>query len=278
MVFTDANVMFAPDALPRLLRPFADPEVGCVCGHLVYTAPDGSPTAATGSLYWRLEERIKQLESRTGSVMGADGSIFAIRRALHRPPPRDIIDDMYVSLPMLCDGHRVVRAEDALAYEEIGLRPAEEFRRKVRIACQAFNVHRLLRPRLRGCGARPLQIRLAQAAALVHRLAAGRGGRGSLSRRGSRWRALVAAGLRPRRWPAGRGAALRPAGPARRALEIGAPSAQPASASAVAARRPLPDLDAARLGARHARSRPPGRGAERRANRLDAARECGGER
>lgn len=153
IVFSDANVIFTPDAVARLLRPFADPGVGCVCGHLLYTAPDGNPTAATGSLYWRLEERIKGFESRTGSVMGADGSIFAIRRALHRPPPRDIIDDMYVSLSVLCDGHRVVRAGDALAHEATVSRPGEEFRRKVRIACQAFNVHRLLRPRLRRLGA-----------------------------------------------------------------------------------------------------------------------------
>jgi cellulose synthase/poly-beta-1,6-N-acetylglucosamine synthase-like glycosyltransferase len=153
VVFSDANVVFAPDTIPRLLRPFADPGVGCVCGHLIYTAPDGNPTAATGSLYWRFEERIKELESRTGSVMGADGSVFAIRRALHAPPPGDIIDDMYVSLSVLCDGHRVVRAGDALAHEATVSRPAEEFRRKIRIACQAFNVHRLLRPRLRRLGA-----------------------------------------------------------------------------------------------------------------------------
>ncbi len=149
LVFSDANVRFAADALPRLLAPFADPAVGCVCGHLIYTASGDSATAATGSAYWRLEERIKDLESRTGSTMGADGSIFAVRRRLHRPPPADIIDDMFVSLSVLCDGYRVVRAADALAFEATVSRPAEEFRRKTRIACQAFNVHRLLRPRLR---------------------------------------------------------------------------------------------------------------------------------
>ena len=149
VVFTDANVMFAPDAIPRLLAPFADPAVGCVCGHLVYVSSTASATAETGSLYWRLEEAIKRLESATGSAMGADGSIFAIRRALHRPPPPDIIDDMYVSLAIACDGKRVVRAGDARAEEESVGRPAEEFRRKVRISCQAFNVHRLLWPRLK---------------------------------------------------------------------------------------------------------------------------------
>ena len=153
IVFSDANVMFAPDALPRLLAGFADPQVGCVCGHLVYTRSESSATATTGSAYWRLEEWIKAMESRSGSTMGADGSIFAIRRRLHTPPPADIIDDMFVSLSILCSGHRVVRVADAVAFEELVSRPDEEFRRKVRISCQAFNVHRLLAPRLRRLGA-----------------------------------------------------------------------------------------------------------------------------
>jgi cellulose synthase/poly-beta-1,6-N-acetylglucosamine synthase-like glycosyltransferase len=147
IVFSDANVSFAPDAITRLVAPFADPAVGCVCGHLRYLAADGH-TAATGSLYWRLEEHIKALESATGSVMGADGSIFAIRRALHVPPPANLIDDMYVSLAILCGGARIVRAADAVAYEASVSTTAEEFRRKIRIACQAFNVHRALAPRL----------------------------------------------------------------------------------------------------------------------------------
>lgn len=159
IVFSDANVCFAPDALPHLIAPFADPEVGAVCGHLVYTeagAPNaGAPAASisatgkTGSRYWRLEERIKALESATGSVMGADGSIFAIRRRLHHAPPPDLIDDMFVSFSVLCGGGRIVRADDALAYEATVSRPGEEFARKIRIACQAFNVHRALWPELR---------------------------------------------------------------------------------------------------------------------------------
>jgi len=43
----------------------------------------------------------------------------------------------------------VVRAKDAIAYEESVTAPVEEFRRKIRIACQAFNVHRELWPRIR---------------------------------------------------------------------------------------------------------------------------------
>ncbi len=151
VVFTDANVTFAETALTRLVAAFADPDVGCACGHLVYVDPDSgavSSTAATGSLYWRLEEHIKSLESVTGSVMGADGSIFAIRRALHRAPPPWLIDDMFVSLSVLCAGSRIVHVADAVATEASVSRPAEEYRRKVRIACQAFNVNRALWPEL----------------------------------------------------------------------------------------------------------------------------------
>ena len=75
--------------------------------------------------------------------------MFAVRRSLHKPPPEHIIDDMYVSLMVLCSGYRVIQASDARAYEESVTSAKEELKRKVRIACQAFNVHRLIWPQLR---------------------------------------------------------------------------------------------------------------------------------
>ena len=149
LVFTDANVLLDPEVLHALRRHFADPDIGCVCGNLVYVNAADSVTAAIGSLYWRFEEAIKRLEGATGSVMGADGSLFAIRRYLHHPPPDHLIDDMYVSFRVLCDGYRIVQAADVRAYEQAASAPEEEFRRKQRIACQGFNVHRVLWPRLR---------------------------------------------------------------------------------------------------------------------------------
>ncbi len=149
IVFTDANVMLDPSSITALGQYFTDPEVGCVCGHLQYINADEGVTASTGSLYWKIEEMIKQLESDTGSIMGADGSIFAIRRDLHTAPPADIIDDMFVSMSILCDGYRIVRAQDVLAYEKSVTSSKEEFKRKVRISCQSFNVHKLLWTRLK---------------------------------------------------------------------------------------------------------------------------------
>lgn len=149
ILFTDANVMLDMEVLDKLRASFADPEIGCVCGNLIYTNGDASVTASTGSLYWRLEEGVKRLEQETGSVMGADGSLFAVRRSLHRAPPDHIIDDMFVSFWVLIQGYRVVQSKDARAYEESASHAADEFGRKSRIACQAFNVHRLIWPHVR---------------------------------------------------------------------------------------------------------------------------------
>ena len=147
VILTDATVRIDPQAIPNLGKYFRDPQVGCVAGHLRYVN-DETTTAMVGSLYWRLEERIKQLESETGSIMGADGSIYAIRRSLFTPVPEDMIDDMYISLAVLCDGYRIMRAPDVYAYEKSVTDTGEEFRRKIRIACQAFAAHRFLRPKL----------------------------------------------------------------------------------------------------------------------------------
>ncbi|MDQ2634984.1 MAG: glycosyltransferase [Pseudomonadota bacterium] len=148
VVFTDANVELDRNVLRALASGFADPSVGCVCGHLVYSNPDESAMSSSGSLYWRIEEAIKQLESDAFSVVGADGSLFAIRRTAHHIVPDDIIDDFYISMKILIDGQRVVRAPDALAFEKSATNTYDEFRRKIRIACQAFNVHRLIWPQI----------------------------------------------------------------------------------------------------------------------------------
>ena len=148
VIYTDANVMIDPAAVRNLPRYFQDREVGCVTGHLVYENADESHTAKVGTLYWKHEEWVKQLESDTGSVMGADGSLFANRRELHRPTPADIIDDFFTSMSILCSGYRLVRGADFLAYERTATVRGDEFRRKVRIACRAFNCHRLLWPKI----------------------------------------------------------------------------------------------------------------------------------
>ncbi|WP_075217671.1 glycosyltransferase [Mongoliimonas terrestris] len=148
MIFTDANVTLKEDAIDRLMAYYADPEVGGVCGSLHYKGEDSSATAAAGSLYWRLEEYLKKEESRTGNVMGADGSIFSLRRKLYPSFPDTVLDDLTVSMAAVFSGHRLIKAEDVIAYERLVAKRGEEFSRKVRIAARAFHTHLFLTPQL----------------------------------------------------------------------------------------------------------------------------------
>lgn len=149
VMFTDANVRIAPSAVSVLKRYFADPEIGCVCSNLRYVNAAESAVATVGSAFWSFNEWSKGLETSTGSVIGADGSLFAIRRQYHRPVPRGLFDDIYVSLSILLAGQRVVRAPELKAYETHSTRASDEFRRKIRISCESMAVHFELWPELR---------------------------------------------------------------------------------------------------------------------------------
>jgi cellulose synthase/poly-beta-1,6-N-acetylglucosamine synthase-like glycosyltransferase len=149
VMFTDANVRIDPAAVPVLRRYFADPSIGCVCSHLTYVNASQSATAFVGSAFWSFNEWSKSLETATGSVIGADGSLFAIRRRLHRAVPKELIDDIFVSIGVLLAGYRVVRAPELRAFEIHTTAAIDEFRRKVRIASQSMHIHFQLRRELR---------------------------------------------------------------------------------------------------------------------------------
>ncbi len=149
VMFTDADIRIDPSAVPVLRRYFADPSIGCVCSHLTSVNASQSATAFVGSAFWSFNEWSKGLETATGSVIGADGALFAIRRRLHRPVPNGLIDDIFVSLGILLAGYRVVRAPELRAFETLTTQATDEFRRKVRIASQCTHIHFELWPELR---------------------------------------------------------------------------------------------------------------------------------
>lgn len=149
LLFTDANVEHGPDVLPLLVAPLNDPEIGCASARLIYLNKDESATAAAGAAYWEWEETIKRIESESIGLVGVDGAMFAIRRSLHRPPPPDLIDDLYLSLSVMIQNRKVVSVPEARVYERSAVASDEERIRKRRIACQAVNVHRALWPQLR---------------------------------------------------------------------------------------------------------------------------------
>lgn len=150
LVFTDANVELAPDAFDHLRIAYSDPTVGGVCGLLQYVDVEGTAAAHAGGLYWRLEETIKSLESRSGNVMGADGSIFSIRNFLYPDFPDSVLDDMTVSMEVVFQRYRLVKNPLVVANERLVASAKDDYRRRLRIATRVFHTHMLaIRPKLR---------------------------------------------------------------------------------------------------------------------------------
>lgn len=149
LIFTDANVMLSPDLVDRLDPYYADASVGGVCGHLEYLQGTESVTETAGASYWSLDERLKSLESRTGNVMGGDGSIFSVRRSLYPDYPDTVQDDFTVTMSVIFGGKRLIYANDVVVYERLVSSRSDEYRRKVRIAARAYHTHRTMRGALR---------------------------------------------------------------------------------------------------------------------------------
>lgn len=153
LVFTDADGLLAEDAVERLMPYYADPEVGGVCGVLRCSSGD-SVTAQVGSSYWGLDEKLRELESETGNVMGAMGSLFSVRRSLYPDFPDTVADDFTVSMSVVFQGKRLIKAPDVVVYHESCVDRSEEMRRKIRIGARAYHTHKYLRSQLRRMSAR----------------------------------------------------------------------------------------------------------------------------
>lgn len=112
LVMSDANAMYEPDAIRKLVRHFADPSIGAVCGELRLMRERGRE-----NLYWRYEKWIKRLENRFHSIIGANGSIYAIRRSLYTPLPAEVDDDFLEPLRASLGGHGVRYDPEAVSVE-----------------------------------------------------------------------------------------------------------------------------------------------------------------
>jgi len=150
VLFSDANSTYEKGTLRALLRPFHDGTVGFVTGWTKYgSGGDGAADDALG-IYSKLEFLTKQLESRLGSCVGADGAIFAIRKELYRTLQDDDINDLVIPLSINQQGYRGVLQPEAVCFEKNAGSSKGEFRRQVRITTRTIraivNYRRLLNP------------------------------------------------------------------------------------------------------------------------------------
>lgn len=96
LAFSDANSIWAADALRHLVEPFADSRVAYICGQVRFLDPEGGNLEGS---YWRYEMRIREMESALAGVTAGNGAIYAVRREDYIPLPAAGSHDL--SLPFL---------------------------------------------------------------------------------------------------------------------------------------------------------------------------------
>ena len=77
LAFSDANSLWAADALRHLVEPFADRSVGYACGQVRFLDSGGDNLEGA---YWRYEMAVREMESALGGVTAGNGAIYAVRR------------------------------------------------------------------------------------------------------------------------------------------------------------------------------------------------------
>jgi cellulose synthase/poly-beta-1,6-N-acetylglucosamine synthase-like glycosyltransferase len=137
LAFSDANSAWAPDALARLIEPFADPAVGYVCGQVRFTDAGGDNLEGA---YWRYEMAVRRMESALGGVTAGNGAIYAVRRDAYIPLAPSGSHDLSFPFELAKRGLRSLYEPTARAEEKMVPTLEGEFARKRRMMVGIWDI------------------------------------------------------------------------------------------------------------------------------------------
>jgi cellulose synthase/poly-beta-1,6-N-acetylglucosamine synthase-like glycosyltransferase len=138
IIFSDATSHYQPHVIRTMMPNFADVAVGCVAGRLVYTDPADSRVGRGARSYWSYETVLKKYESKAGSLVGASGCLYAVRRAAYVPLYHEACSDFIIATKMVEQGLRAVYEPDAVCTEQTNRRSDAELKMRVRVIAQTF--------------------------------------------------------------------------------------------------------------------------------------------
>jgi cellulose synthase/poly-beta-1,6-N-acetylglucosamine synthase-like glycosyltransferase len=131
LVFTDADSLLDPESLQHLTAPFADPAIGGVSGDYRHASLKVKQQGERA--YWNYDRLIKRLQNTNGSVSGASGALYAIRRSLFTSVPTSVTDDFFSAMQVVSSHHRLYFEPRAVSRGPVASSAKAEYKRKVRI-------------------------------------------------------------------------------------------------------------------------------------------------
>jgi cellulose synthase/poly-beta-1,6-N-acetylglucosamine synthase-like glycosyltransferase len=133
VVNSDATVQVPPHAFKPLIRAFQDPTVGVASGRDVSTGATESEVNGGEGGYVGYEMWVRALETRAGSIVGASGCFYGIRRAIYDSAfPAELSRDFASALMAREHGFRAVSVNEAICFVPRTTSLQSEFRRKIR--------------------------------------------------------------------------------------------------------------------------------------------------
>jgi cellulose synthase/poly-beta-1,6-N-acetylglucosamine synthase-like glycosyltransferase len=138
IVFSDATSLYQSDVLKQMMPSFADPNIGCVGGRLIYVDPKNTRVGRGAKSYWSYESFLKKHESRACSLIGVSGCLYAVRRTAYIPLYNEACSDFIIATKMVEQGLRAVYQPEAICTEETNQRHDNELKMRVRIIAQTF--------------------------------------------------------------------------------------------------------------------------------------------
>ncbi len=147
LAFSDANSLWSPDALRRLVEPFSDPSVGYACGQVRFLSPAGDNLEG---VYWRYEMAVREMESALAGVTAGNGAIYAVRADAYIPLPAAASHDLSFPFELAKRKLRSLYVPDARAEEKMTPTLEGEFARKRRMMVGLWDIvvgEGMLRPR-----------------------------------------------------------------------------------------------------------------------------------
>ncbi len=151
ILFSDANTLYHKDTVKRIVRHFVEKKVGGVCGKLLLFSPNERNVGGWGEkIYWSYENKIKELEGKIRTTVGATGGIYAIRKELFQPilEGKNVACDFLIPLKIAQKGFDIVYDNEAIAEETASINIKNEFVRKMRIGSQCFEMLSFIIPLL----------------------------------------------------------------------------------------------------------------------------------
>jgi cellulose synthase/poly-beta-1,6-N-acetylglucosamine synthase-like glycosyltransferase len=140
IVNVDATVVVPPHSFKHLIRAFNDPTVGVASGRDLSVGAGGNEDTGAESGYTSYEMRLRDLETRAGSIVGASGCFYGIRRSIRTSPlPGGLSWDFASTLVARQQGFRSVSVPNAVCLVPRTAEIRSEMRRKARTMARGLS-------------------------------------------------------------------------------------------------------------------------------------------